>query len=271
MMRKLLFISFFFLINIPFVFGSNIQKSSKKTKMTVNSGLDIMSRYIWRGMEFGGSSPSVQPSMGFNYNNLEVNVWGAFSTGGINPFQEVDLSVGLNMVNRLFTIKLTDYFFPIEWHKENYFDYSKKSTRHILEGSVTFNGTEKIPFSLLVATNFYGADAGRINSNPVSPDFNKKEGIQYSTYIEGSYAFDYSDYNINFFVGINATAPKKANKYTGYIGETGFYGNSIGVINIGLSVNKSIRLTKQFSIPLSTQLIFNPQKGRVYFVAGISF
>ena len=59
------------------------QESPKESKLGFDVGADIMSRYVWRGTQFGGSSPSIQPFTSLSIGNLEIGAWGAYSTGGI--------------------------------------------------------------------------------------------------------------------------------------------------------------------------------------------
>ena len=59
---------------------------SDKCFVDVNFGADIVSRYLWRGMEFGGTSttaatPQFQPWISFNFqlndeNSITVGAWG---------------------------------------------------------------------------------------------------------------------------------------------------------------------------------------------------
>jgi hypothetical protein len=122
----------------------------------------------------------------------------------------------------------------------------------------------------MVATNFYGADAIRISNDPASPDFDRKTGIQYSTYVELGYAFKVKDLSLNSFMGFNCTTPRKADPSTGYTGEQGFYGNGFGVVNLGITAHKNVIITEKYSLPLSASLITNPQAGKVFFVVGVS-
>ena len=234
-------------------------------------GADLMSRYIWRGMQFGGNSPSIQPYFTYQTGGFEAGVWGAFSVSGNNTSEEVDLHISQSFAKDLFTVTLTDYYFPEDFGNYNYFNYRKNSTGHILEGSFAYNGTRKFPLTVLVATNFYGADAARIGNNHNSPDFNRKTGIQYSTYFELGYPFQIKTVAISTFIGFNASTPRKANVDTGYKGETGFYGNGFGVVNLGFTASKVLRITKNYALPLMVSLITNPQSGKIYFVFGISF
>lgn len=264
-------LTFIVAFNFNIALAENPGVKTKKEKATINFGADLMSRYVWRGTEYGGNSPSIQPSLTLNSGGFTVGAWGAFSTAGQNRSQELDLFISQSFLKSLFTVTLTDYFFPVEWGDYNYFQYKSNVSGHVFEGNLTFNGVKDFPFTIMVATNFYGADAFRINDNPQSSDFNSKKGIQYSTYLELGYAFKVKDVSLNSFMGFNCTTPKKANTATGYIGEQGFYGDSFGIVNLGLTAHKSIAITEKYSLPLSASLITNPQAGKVYFVVGVSF
>lgn len=245
--------------------------SSSKSRSKVLLGADLVSRYIWRGMQFGGNSPSIQPYFTYQIGGFEAGVWGAFSISGSNHSEEVDLHVSQSFAKKMFTVTLTDYFFPDDFADYDYFDYCNHTTGHILEGTLAYNGTKKFPLTVLVATNFFGADAARIEDDPSSPEFNQKTGIQYSTYFEFGYPFQFKNVDINTFIGFNATTPRKANESTGYIGETGFYGTGFGVVNLGFTASKSVQITTKYAMPLTVSLITNPQAGKIFFVFGISF
>lgn len=244
---------------------------SKASKSRIYLGADLVSRYIWRGIQFGGNSPGIQPFFTYRNGGFEAGVWGSFSLSGFNLSQEVDLHVSQSFAKNMFTVTVTDYFFPEEFGNYNYFKYGKNVTGHVFEGALAFNGTKKFPLTVLVATNFFGADAARIENDPKSPDFNKKTGIQYSTYIELGYPFQVKNADINTFIGFDATKPRKANVYTGYKGESSYYGTGFGVINVGFTASESIQVTKKYALPLMVSLVTNPQSGKIYFVLGISF
>ncbi len=235
-----------------------------------NVGADLMSRYVWRGTQFGGASPSLQPSVSLTTNNFEIGFWGAYSLGGVNPYQEFDLYMSYTFAKGLFTATVTDYFFPEDGGKYDYFDYKEESTGHILEGSLCFNGTEKFPISILLAMNFHGADAKKIVDDPNSSNFNEEDGIQYSTYVELGYSCSLKDVNFDVFAGINLTKPEEANLSTGYLGEAGFYGSKAGVVNLGFTASKEVGITDKFLLPVSASVIANPVAETVFFVFGIS-
>lgn len=272
-MKRISYLCLIALFILPFIPIRALAYSVNQphSKSHIFFGADLMSRYIWRGMQFGGNSPSIQPYFTYKTGSFETGVWGAFSLSGKNYSQEVDLHVSQSFAKNMFTVTLTDYFFPEEFGNYDYFDYKNQTTGHILEGSFAFNGTKKFPLTVMVATNFYGDDAARIEDDPNSLDFNKKTGIQYSTYFELSYPFKINLVNINTFIGVNATTPRKADVNTGYKGETGFYGNRFGVVNLGFTASRAIQITNKYALPIMVSLITNPQAKKIYFVFGISF
>ncbi len=122
----------------------------------VQLGADVMSRYIWRGVSLGGSSPSIQPWLKYNITNKDsshvfsLGAWGAYTFSQTSN-QEVDLYLTYTFKN-VISLTVTDYFFPEYYSSENrsrFFNYDKDSTCHVFEGIISFNGTEKIPFTFL--------------------------------------------------------------------------------------------------------------------------
>jgi len=247
------------------------QTDSTKSNFDLSIGADIMSRYIWRGTEFGGGSPSIQPSLALSFKNLEIGVWGAYSTGGINASQEVDLYLDYTFLNDMITVIFTDYYFPSDTANYNYFGYDKK-TGHIGELGLMFNGTEKIPISFSAYVNLFGNDAQTLGDNPNdTTTFNLNTGIQYSNYFELAYNNTIKNIDLSIFLGFTFSNPKEKDTNSGFIGEAGFYGNEPGIVNLGITASKSIKITDSYSLPITASLITNPQAKKIFLVFGISF
>jgi len=226
---------------------------SDSTESVIDVSCDLMSRYVWRGTDFG-QSPSIQPGIEYSIGGFYVGAWGAFTTN-LYPVQEADLYIGYTFVD-MFSLTFTDYFFPDELNPDyNYFDFDKNTTGHVFETTLSFDGTEKLPLSILFAANVWGADAQRLNSD------GSVKGLQYSSYAEVAYSYK----NMNIFMGLNLTTPDET------LGESGYYGNTLGVVNLGITGTKNIQLTNKYSLPLSVSLITNPQAEKIYMVAGFSF
>jgi len=248
------------------------QAFGQNDKLDVDFSADVMSRYVWRGTQFGGNSPSLQPSMSVTYKGLEFGAWAAYSLTGSNTAQELDLYVTYTLPNELFSFTLTDYYFPTETDDYNYFEYNNDRTGHVVEGMISFNGTEKIPFGLTFAVNFWGADAIRLGDNSTKDDFNKKTGLQYSSYLELSYTRTLNN-NVGFnaFIGANLTEAKASDVNAGYVGENGYYGTKSGIVNLGCTLTKDVVISDKISFPVSASLITNPADEKIYLVFGLSF
>ena len=234
-------------------------------------GADVMNRYVWRGTQFS-KAPVIQPAMEIGFKGLALGVWGSYSFDGINDGSEADLYLSYTFLNDMLTATVTDYFFPNDNTSRNkYFNYNEDETGHILELTLAFNGTENLPLTFLVASNVYGADAKKVIDDPASADFNKTDGNQFSTYFEVGYGFSIKQNDLNVFVGGTINKPKEADDETGYTGESGFYGQTAGVVNLGLTASRNIEITEKYALPVQASFITNPMSGDVFLVFGISF
>ena len=227
------------------------QEKTSKSKLDISA--DIMSRYIWRGRNLGGASPSIQPNLKYSFGNFAIGAWGAYSLSHAITQQETDLYASYTIAS-LVSITATDFFFTHEDSLPNhYFNYNEDKTGHVIEVSAKFLGTEEVPISLMVATNVYGADPKKLDGDNM-----------YSTYIELGYSFKVKENSCNAFLGFTTNKPKTEK------GESGYYGNGPGVVNLGITAIRNIRITDSFSLPLSASLITNPQAENIFLVFGIS-
>ena len=229
-------------------------------------GTDLMSRYIWRGVDLGGNSPSFQPSLSYNFETkngnhaLKIGAWGAY-TYSPTANQEADVFFTYTLKDMV-SLTVTDYFFPglNSGSKDKYFEYGKDSTGHVIEGSLSFNGTEKIPFTLLFAINVYGNDCYKVNDNGSQGD------MFMSKYVEAGYKTNVKGVDLNIFAGAALDDPDE------YKGEAGYYFNrSAGIINLGVKATKKIEVTEKFSLPVQCALITNPEAEKLYLVFGFTF
>ena len=246
----------------------------------INVTADVMSRYIWRGADYG-NAPSIQPTLSYTNGGFEIGIWNSFSTTG--SYAENDPYIKYTFKN--VSIALTDYFIPClanttshelcPFISNNFFDYkdnntfkmdsvtnmfSGKTTCHTLEASVQYKGPDKFPFSILVATYIYGND--KKIKDTVFYDAAKSKITQvdlknqFSTYIELGYTFKCHGNNFDTFLGFTPFA--------------GAYGNGMGVVNIGLTGYRTIKVTNDFSLPLKASVITNPQASKIFFVFGFT-
>lgn len=143
----------------------------------ITLGADVVSRYVWRGTDFG-NSVSVQPALSLAIDKIEIGAWGSYpltATAAGAGANENDLYATLRAGPVSFT--LTDYYFP---ETMNFFDYSDKDGFHILEISAA---TSIKNFSFM----------GTVN---VSGDANN------SIYAEMGYAaYEKDGYTVNLMAG----------------------------------------------------------------------
>jgi hypothetical protein len=66
----------------------------------VSFGADVVSRYVWRGTDFGNSA-SVQPTLGFSFGNFEIGALGSYAltAGAGTKVYVVDPEGNFNFVN----------------------------------------------------------------------------------------------------------------------------------------------------------------------------
>ena len=213
----------------------------------INITTDVVSRYIYRGNNSGGNSAHIEPTINYNINkSFQIS---AFSTYGIsNNYEEIDLSVKYTI--KKLSISLSDNYNPISSDgKEtssniNILNYNTNSTTHQIEVILNYTISDKVPLSFTVESYFYGNDKNSNNSN------------YYSTYLEVAYSTNINDYTINTFAGMT---PKQ-----------GMFGDKTGFMNIGMKVNKSIKITNNYKIPVYEVLYLNTISQKLYFVIGVT-
>lgn len=202
-------------------------------------GADLVSRYIWRGTDYG-NAPGIQPAASYNYGWLSVGAWGSYALN--TNYQETDLYVTYNVQNVL-SFTVTDYFFPSGIVGTNsYFKYGKDETGHIFEGTLAFSGVARFPVSFAVNYNFFGADKNK------------------SVYLEMGYGREVKHVQCNVFVG--ATTGKGIYLPDG--------SDSFSVVNVGLKLAKSIPVSETFALPVQVSVITNPQAQNLFFVFGLT-
>lgn len=237
------------------------------SKVKVNFGADFVSRYIWRGADYG-NSPAIQPNLSVEVSGFKVGAWGSYgftdyeqkindsTVVNMGHYAECDLFVAYTV--KWFTIGVTDYFFPNGLspnNGNNYFNYKKGVTGHTFEGNLSFNGTEKLPLTFSANMLFYGNDPGK-DSTGAYTDTDKNN---FSTYFEAAYTFNISKINVSLkpFIG-------------GIPFGSAWYGDKAGIVNLGLTASKAIKITEHYSIPVYTSIITNPQKESIFLVFGLT-
>ena len=200
-------------------------------------GADIVSRYVWRGLDFG-ESMSVQPGLTLGLGGLEFGAWGSYSISASGAgANENDLWVTYTYEassGASFAVGMTDYYLPSP-RAVGYRD----AKAHTQEVSVAVSGSEVFPVSLY---------AGMVldDDKPV--------------YFEASVPFTVGDVEL----GIHAGAVS---------GESGFYGTEgFALVSLGIAASKELAITDSFAPPVSVSYIVNPSEAvnRAYLVFALS-
>ena len=229
-----------------------------------NLGADLVSRYIWRGNDYG-NSPAIQPNVAFSVAGFKIGAWGSF---GFVPYTEqINDSTSVNMGNyaefdpfvsyslKGFTLAVTDFFVfnGLTPNSGNYFNYKNSNTGHTYEISLAWAGPSNFPLQLFVGTLVYGDDKGK----DLEGNYGLGTNNNYSTYFEAIYPFTIKGIDVKPFIG-------------GIPFGSSWYGPTGGVVNAGITVSKTIRITSEFGLPVFTSIIVNPQSQGVFFVFGLS-
>ena len=214
-----------------------VGEQSPGIKAEVTIAADLVSQYIWRGLDCG--NVSIQPTLGIAYKGFSLSAWGNVGLKSEDA-KEFDLTASYSTGG--LTIGVTDYWFNTP--EKRYFYYNAHSTSHVFEGFVSYD------FGLLSAawyTNFAGNDGQ-----------NKSGKRAYSSYFELNAPFKLATLDWTGTLGVVPYA-------TTYYATSGF-----AVTNVSLKASKDIRITDTFSVPIFAQVIGNPSSQKAYFVFGFT-
>jgi hypothetical protein len=156
---------------------------------------------------------------------------GVWGAFDASGYSEVDPYISYSLPSG-FSLGLTDYYYP----GLAVFDVSEATGSHALEINAGFTKG-----GLSLNANYIVNEAGGAAS--AGGDM----------YFQAGYAFT----NFNLFAGAG----------DGWHTSDGEF----GLCNIGIGTGKVIKLTETFSIPVSGQVILNPEREQLYVVVGFSF
>jgi len=224
-----------FILAFPFCFLSVLFDTANGQEVSdskFSAGADFYSNYIWRGTKYG-DGPVIQPSVKYSGSIFTAGAW---ASTDYNGFQEADLYFSISLPAG-FSAGMTDYYYS----GLEYFDYSKATGSHAFEINVGF---AKSGFS--ISGNYILNEAGSAGS------------LGGDKYFQAGYSFSY----FSLFLG----AGDGWHTYDANTGEDKF-----AICNIGVGAVKAIKVTETFNIPVSGQVILNPDKEQMFIVVGFSF
>lgn len=225
----------------------------KLIKSPFGLGLDLQTKYIWRGMEMmtEDSAPVIFPSVNYSWKGLYLYAMGGYAVNG--KYAEVDLGVSYTLDNGL-SLAVNDYYYPtVDSQQDSYFS-GGRHTGHWLEAALSYN-PGNLPLWATLSNFFHGADKYM--------DSKGRERQAYSTYLELGTYYDFLDSNrISLAMG---TALNRS-CYTGYA-------HGFSVCSLELKYTYTVMFRGGWSLPLNVAYIYNPvfDKSFVNFTASFAF
>lgn len=202
----------------------------------VSTGLDIYSSYVWRGIKFGEGA-AFQPYVEFSAGGFALGAWGSYCVSD-NEAAEADLyaSYGFDLgENGSLSFTVTDYYFPgTTGAPVSWMD----GANHYIEPMVSAG------FGALSLTAAYMLYDGAGKNGAASGDL----------YLEAAVTAG----------PVDITLGGGSGQYSGK-DDLGF-----DICNIGISTSKEIKITDDFSLPVSGAAILNPAYESFHIVVGIS-
>lgn len=226
------------------------QEEQKSNLVKFDFGADIVSRYIWRGIEFGGAPavPQLQPYASLNFNLssshvIQIGAWGSYGFTG--DYNENDLSLKYSYTHEAagsFSIGLNDYYYP---YLNIPFSNFKKDGEgaHTIEAGFGYSGPASFPVNFLISKNI-------LNDLPESK----------SLYVEAGFNTIISELPFNFFVGAAQGRSAWHSVTT----------DKFEICNLGVGVSKSVKISSDFSLPIGMSWIMNPHQKKTYLVFKVS-
>jgi len=233
----------------------SLSEAQKHAPITFTTKADVVSSYVWRGMYESGLS--VQPTLSTAAGNFSLTAWGSVDISG-KGYKEADFTLAYSIKRATFS--LTDYWWGGECGiynnrkdgKNNYFQFNNHCTDHILEAGISYLlPLRKCPLSLSWYTMFWGNDK---KDNGQSASVNA-----YSSYAEISAPLEVQNTTLLFSLG-----------FSPFESPTNYKNAGFAVTNISVRASRNISINDKYSLPIFTQLVWNPNREDVHFVFGIT-
>lgn len=210
-------------------------------------GIDLVSHYTWRGYSLGNAA--FQPTAGLAWKGLSLTAWGSFGFVSAKDNKEIDFTLAYQYKG--FKVGITDYWSG-QWSGDDagkYFAYGAED-HHTFEVNLGYD------FGFL-AVNWFTNFAGYVG-NIECEDGTTKQA--FSSYFELSAPFRLATLDWKGTVGF---VPYNSGDYYGV--------GNFTCTNVALRATKEFKIKKKFNLPVYAELMCNPEFGKLYFTAGVSF
>ena len=112
---------------------SSEEASGSANKIEIGLGADVVSQYIWRGMEL--AHPSLQPQLSAAWKGLSLSAWGNIGLANSDDPRELDLTLSYSIGG--LSVGVNDYW--ADGFDTRYFYYKHPDTGHSFEGFVAYD------------------------------------------------------------------------------------------------------------------------------------
>lgn len=234
---------------------------SAQDKVTATASADLVTRYMWRGIDMAGVS--IQPELNLAWQGLSLDIEGSNPLEKDGGVQDLNVTLGYSLYG--FNIGVTDYWTADVDPRNRYFYYGGETEcPHQLEANIGY--TCKYG-SLQAYTMVYGNDF-KIDGNHA-----------YSTYIELSVPFKLGGLDWDVRAGVTpfesagTTYEEVVTTATGkrvtYTRGDWMYGESFTCNLASVRATKEFEFRK-FKLPVYVELHTNPYLQRANLVFGIA-
>ena len=234
---------------------------SAQDKVTATASADLVTRYMWRGIDMAGVS--IQPELNLAWQGLSLDIEGSNPLEKDGGVQDLNVALGYSLYG--FNIGVTDYWTADVDPRNRYFYYGGETEcPHQLEANIGY--TCKYG-SIQAYTMVYGNDF-KIDGNRA-----------YSTYIELSVPFKLGGLDWDVRAGVTpfesagTTYEEVVTTATGkrvtYTRGDWMYGESFTCNLASVRATKEFEFRK-FKLPVYVELHTNPYLQRANLVFGIA-
>lgn len=218
---------------------------AEEAEPKLTASIDVVYPYLWRGVRYNGDKVAFQATVDYALTDkLSVGIWGTTNfSNAVDAYNEFDWSITYQ-INPIMSVMLADYYWPStkKAHQEDaansrdsYFDYSEGSAQ-TLDLCLLFDFSDKgVPIDFTWSTLIGGNDF--MNNDPTKRAF--------SSYAEIGYTHSFEKIGVDVRPVVGAAVING-----GYYGldandEAGFT-----FTNVGLTISKEFKISKNYSLPV---------------------
>lgn len=218
---------------------------SDRSAFSINFGADLVSRFLWRGVEFGNTW-TLQPNVSITWNEFNLYFWNSSALQNSRTYAldyfSVSLSHAFHIGTGTLLVSANDWFSPPAPDTAFFFNFKDNWLGgHYFEATIAYTIAESFPLTATVSHIAY--------NDPDRP-----------WYVELAYPIHApNDVNINLQAG-------------GVFGPSGWYKttkNGFNFINLTATVSKSVVASPSLSIPVSAIFVVNSVKEIPYFIISL--